>query len=157
MDMDESILPQARHRRRKDLTADIDTIFTKDKRMCKDGTVKSGHWCDICKYMVPYPPTHPCALVSDPWPGKGNMAEMKMRGLQVQRVHFALTFGGIFPIPDVSWPCLLTHSKLLGSLIRITRRTQSSVQSLGSLRTPARSRRRALVKEEGMAWHARLI
>ena len=36
-------LTQARSRRRKDLTADIRTVFTKDERMLEDGTVKVEH------------------------------------------------------------------------------------------------------------------
>jgi len=45
----------------------------------------------------------------------------------------------------------LAHSKLIDSLTRITRHTQSAVPSLVSLHIPARSGERALVKEEGMA------
>lgn len=43
----------------------------------------------------------------------------------------------------------LAHSKLIGSLTRITRRTQGAVQRLGSLRIPAR-RRRTLVEGKGL-------
>ena len=47
-------LTQARSRRRKDLTADIKTIFTKTERTLEDGTVRVGHWCEICKYVLPH-------------------------------------------------------------------------------------------------------
>ena len=47
-------LTQARSRRRKDLTADIRTIFTKTERTLADGTVRVGHWCEICRYVLPH-------------------------------------------------------------------------------------------------------
>jgi hypothetical protein len=54
MNMDRSVvLSQACSRHHKDLTADIKTIFTRDERTDKDGTVKKGHWCEICcKYVT---------------------------------------------------------------------------------------------------------
>jgi len=47
--MDGLMLAQARTRHRKDLTADIKTLFTKAEREYENGTIRSGHWCEICK------------------------------------------------------------------------------------------------------------
>jgi len=98
MDRTLALLSQARLHHRKDSTADIKTVFTKAELVREDGTVRSGHWCEICKYVLSYSPIHPCPLESDPWPGKGNMAEKTVRGLQVQRLCSALTFDGTWPI-----------------------------------------------------------
>lgn len=57
---------------------------------------------DLQVRVLPHPhiPVR-CALVSDSWPGKGNMAEGTMRGFQVQRLYSALTFSGVYSTSSV--------------------------------------------------------
>ena len=107
---------------------------------------------DLQVRASPYPHIIParCALVSDMWTGKGNMAEEAMGGLQVQGLHYALTFSGICPTHPLQVPQGLAHSTLIGPPTRITSRTQSAVQSLESVRIPARSRGKSLTKEKSM-------
>ena len=102
--------------------------------------------------MLPHPQL-PVRWVSDPWSGKANMEKESVRGSQVQRPDSAPTLGGITHVVGRSQD--LAHSKLIGSLTRITRSTQSAVPSLVFLRIPARSRRKTPVK--GMHDLARLV
>ena len=67
-----------------------------DRRMTLSDGATGARSASMCFHI--HPPTHPCPLESDPWPGKGNMAEKTMRGLQAQRQCSALTFSGTWPI-----------------------------------------------------------
>jgi hypothetical protein len=72
-------LAQARSRHRKDLTADVRTVFAKDGRTLEDGTVRVGHWCEICRCVLPHIHTSSlhgvrwcltCGLVKEIWQRK---------------------------------------------------------------------------------------
>jgi hypothetical protein len=72
------------------------------------------------------------------------MEKETVHGSQAQRPDSAPTSGGITQVVGRSLG--LANSKLIGSLTRITRSTQSAVPSLVFHRIPAHSRRKTLVK-----------